>query len=574
MTLVNAILVIMRARWRVISNTFWRGKLVRKIRTLVLLAVLCFGAWGLYRLSGAVVRWFTNPAFQRALQQAARENPSLPTDFSQIVTALPSTLLFASMIILLFSGFSSLLGELYLSGDIDMLLVAPVPMRAVFVVKFFSALLPQYIVIAFLLAPALLGYGAGLGYGWTFVMSTILVLLMLPLLPASASALLVMAVVRVLPARRARDIVGVLGGILTAGWFVANQFTPEIAPRVADIRNVGALVRLNLPLLPSAWAGRALTAAGEGAWLTLAVYGGLFALLSLSIFALCILLAERLYYAGWSNVAVRGGKTRAQRPVQQRQRGDVWLERLLGAPVAAIVQKDARLFSRDLRTLQQLIFPLAMAGIWTFRLVVSPPRVEGAMAELSALTGLGIAFFLCLTLGNVLAGPGVSREGRSFWLTKIAPVSGKQILLGKLVLAFLPYPTAGVFFLILLAALGQGTALTTLRDTGLLLMIGLGSSAIALSVGAAYPKLIWDTPNQQSNLQTGCLGPVISVFFSGLLIAAVWGSSILAPLLLDLSNSALLALSTLGWLVALLLTALVVLGTLRFGARKLDLLEL
>src|SRR6185295_9808620 len=103
--------------------------------------------------------------------------------------------------------------SLYLSGDTDMLLVAPVPMRAVFVVKFFGGLIVPYILLFGLLGPALFGYGQGLGYGAAFFVMAILVLALLPLLPAGLGALLVMVVVRVVPARRAREIVSVIGGL-------------------------------------------------------------------------------------------------------------------------------------------------------------------------------------------------------------------------------------------------------------------------------------------------------------------------------------------------------------------------
>jgi ABC-2 type transport system permease protein len=251
----------------------------------------------------------------------------------------------------------------------DMLLVAPVPMRAVFVVKFFAGLAVQYLLLLALLGPVLVGYGQGMGYGPLYQLCAIIALLLTPLLPAGLGALLVMAVVRVLPARRAREIVSVLGGLVGVAFYLLSQLGGQLAPRVASAESLGALLAADLPLLPSAWAGRALVAAGEGQPLPLLFYGGLFLAVSLGVFAACLILAERLYYLGWSNMAAEGGKVRRRGAGEQRQpgasRGPGLADRLL-APLPqqsrAILVKDLRLFARDLRNLQALIFPVALAA--------------------------------------------------------------------------------------------------------------------------------------------------------------------------------------------------------------------
>src|SRR5262245_21143551 len=221
--MVHAIGVLVRARLLIARNTFWRGKAGHKIRLLVLLALLAFGAYGLYWVMRAAVRFFTSQRFFRLLEAAAQQDPSLGlpahitrADVQPYLDALPSQALFLALIVLIMTSFTTVLTSLYLSGDTDMLLAAPVPMRAVFVVKFFGGLIVPYILLFGLLGPALVGYGQGLGYGPAFYIATVLALALLPLLPAGLGALLVMAVVRVVPARRARESVSVGGGLFGA----------------------------------------------------------------------------------------------------------------------------------------------------------------------------------------------------------------------------------------------------------------------------------------------------------------------------------------------------------------------
>ena len=583
--MIHAIGVLVRARLQIARNTFWRGKIGRKIALVLAAAALIFGAYGLYWLMSAAVRFITSPRFVTQLERAARAAPTagIPTDFMPFLLSLPSLVLFGALVLLILTSFTTVLTSLYLSGDMDMLLVAPVPMRAVFVVKFFSGLIVPYVLLFFLIGPALIGYGQGMRFGPAFFASAIVVLALLPLLPAGLGALLVMAVVRVIPARRAREIVSVIGGLFGASWYILNQFAPDIAPRIANVRTLDSLRRLDVPLLPSAWAGRALIAAGQGEWLTLLIYGGLFAGLSIGVFAGCLVLAERLYYAGWSNMAARGGRVRRRTKNQEPRTDDQHsilgsrfsiLGSVLPAQSRAIVYKDLRVFPRDLNNVQQLIFPLVLAGIWTFQLIRSgPPPEAGVASELQRFFDIigpaGISFFICLSLSNALGGPSISREGKGFWLLRVAPISAKRLLLGKLALAYLPFPIVGALFIIFLSLLRHATPIDFVRSLALVLLIGLGSSSISLGMGAAFPKLNWENPRQQTTFRAGCLAPILYVLYIGVALVAALGP----PLLATFAPNWSLALTAVGWLILVALTAAVVWGALSFGAARLEQIE-
>ncbi|HEX9373713.1 MAG TPA: hypothetical protein VF897_22055 [Roseiflexaceae bacterium] len=582
--MLNAILVITRARLLIARNSLWRGKIGRKIFLVVALVGLCFASYGLYRLTGAIVRGITSPGFVGALEEFNRLNPQtpIPTDIRPYLLALPSIVLFFAVVLLVLTSFTTVLSSLYLSGDMDMLLAAPVPMRAVFVVKFFGGLLVPYALLFFLLGPFLLGFGRGLGFGAAFFVAAVLALLLLPLLPTGLGALLVMAVVRVIPARRAREIVGVIGGMVGVSWYIASQFSRQLAPRVASARTLDYLRRFDNPLLPSAWAGRSLVAAGEGRWAELLLYGGLFALLSLGVFAACLLLAEQLYYAGWSNMSTQGGKVKGKR---QKAKGMDRAERtpfyllpftfFLPAQSRAVLYKDLRVFPRDLRNLQQLIFPLVLAGIWSFQLVTGGVSMGRGQAptwfqSLTALASAGISFYICLVLSGAMGGAGISREGHGFWLLKVAPISAWRLLLGKLTLAYLPFPLVGTLFIMFLSILQRSTPAEFARALALVLIGGLGTTSITMGMGAAFPKFNWENPRQQTTLQAGCLAPIFYLIYVAVAVGLVIG----APALGALFPSFALALTVGGWLAFLALTAAVAYGALAFGAARLDRIEI
>jgi ABC-2 type transport system permease protein len=592
----KAVLVLARSRLRIARNTLWRVRLRQKITLIMLLIGVGALIAGIYAFSTFLVDGIQHPDVERALSRAIEEG-KMPLDMPDpvlLLTALPSGALFVASLVIIFSSFSSILNTLYLSGDMDMLLTRPVPMRAVFIVKFFQSLVTQYGLLFILLAPALLGYGHALGYGALYMLTLVIILLTLPLLPTGLGALLVMLVVRVIPAARARELVSVLGGLLAVSIYVLSQFAPEVVPHVASGENVDTLLALNMPVLPWAWAGRALLAAGQGAVLPLLLYGGLFLLLSLLLFGGCLVIAEHLYYAGWSNMAPQGGHMKRRsstgavsQPAGQEQPAPdrwrllrpwsllMWAWSSLEPRSAAVFFKDSHIFPRDLRNVQQLIFPLALAGIWIFRLLTMSEE-ETSAAEVEMLTGLssiGITFFLCYTLSSAVAGPGIGREGRAFWLLKLAPISPLHILLGKLVLAYLPYLLIGTPLLALLVLFSHTPLLEFLAGWGLLLLLGLGNTCLLLGLGATFPRVDWENPQQQTTMTAGCLGAVLSPLYIVLVLVSVLGLPVLVEFFLgQIGRHPLVDAS--GWLIAVLITFVVLGASLWFGARGLERMDL
>jgi ABC-2 type transport system permease protein len=581
--MLNAILVIARARLLIARNTFWRGKLGRKVMLVVALALVGLAAYGAYALMYEAVRVVTSSAFLAELRETAAAQPeaNLPTTFQPFLDALPSIALAGASFIVLLTSFGTVLSSLYLSGDIDALLVAPVPMRAVFVVKFFGALLSTYVLLFLLLGPLLLAYGRALGFAPAFYAAAVLALLLLPLLPAGLSTLLVMGVVRVVPARRAREIVGVIGGLFGMLWYVASQFSSRIAPRVANLGMLDRLRRFDNPLLPSAWASRALVGAGQADWGALALYGGLFVGVSLGVFVSCLALAERLYYEGWSNMAIQGGRVRAKpaRPQARSAPGGWlgWVSRVLPPESAAIFYKDLRVFPRDLRNIQQFIFPLLIAGVWIVQLLTSAGRTSAGpddgpdfMQAFGPIASLGISFYICTTLSAALGGTSVSREGRGFWQLKVAPISVWRLLLGKLALAYLPFLTVGTLFVVALTLLQRLGPLDLLRNLSLLWATGLGTSGLSLGLGAAFPRLDWEKPTQQTTARAGCLGSLANLTYVGLALLVAVG----LPALSSLFPQFALAFYLGGYAAFFAITAVVLFGILSFAAARLEQMEL
>jgi len=567
---LGAVRVILGAQLAAARNAHLRSRhqqIIAVILGLLLLAV----AGGAYWLMERTTSYLNGPAFARLLAEAAARQPSagLPADIAPFVQAVPAALLLALLTLLTLSSFSTVLSALFLSGDLDTLVVAPVPMRAVFIVTFFGSLRHAYLLMLVLLLPALVGYGQGMGVGPAFFVAVGPALLLFPLLPAGLAAALVLAVVRVIPARRARDIVAALGGLVGVLGYVVGQLVRPAAQVAAPVQSFSALTALNHPLLPSTWAARALLAAGAGDWTALLGYGGLFAGLALLVFGGCLLLAERLYYAGWANLAAQGGRVRSRRAAERSQRSESWPS-LLPPQIWAVLRKDLRVFPRDLRNLQHLIFPLVMCAFWTVQMLADPS--EGAATPTLVRTGapLLISLYLCGMLSFALGGAGIGREGPGLWMLRTAPLSPLQLLQAKWLLAYLPFPLLGPVSVVGLSLLrGDGLA-PALGDAALLLSAAVGITALFTASGAAFVRLGGGPADNRVSPLAGLLTLLCALLYGGLVMACVRGLPAFATYLPQFT----VALHLAGWLLHGAITALVCWAALAFGARRLSQREL
>ncbi len=514
---------LLRARWRITWNNIWRASRRRKIGVFfavfglaVLAGFLVFASWGILSV-------------MRRPEVAQFVTPDL-------IRAVPVLFTGATFLAGLLTNFGALLQTLYLSGDMEFLLAAPIPTRAVFVAKLVQAVLPNFLFMSLFNLPALIGLGIAQGYNVTYFVMLPVTLVLLMLAGAGIAAMGVMVVVRVVPARRVAEVMGLVGGVTSLLCSQSGQFMrvsgAAQGPSSAQMSALaGAAAQFNTPYSPLAWPGRALVALGEGQWLLAVLLVGVTAALTLGVFAVSLVASERLYITGWARTRSSSTPRKVARARGARRRA-AGGRRLFPAAFTAILAKDWKLLTRDLRNYSQLITPIIFGVIYTFSLARGTQQMPATPIGRQVITygGLGTALFVAWIFAARLALGGIGLEGKRYWLLKVAPLRPEILLAAKFAVAYLPSLALGSVFLVAATFLGRSGVEALPYNWVALAGTIAALCAVYLAFGTAGANLAWEDPRQVTRGMTGCMGWIAGTAMMGIMAAVFSGFPMLALL--------------------------------------------
>ena len=532
--MISSILKLLRLRVRLWWNSIKHRRLGQKIGLgIAAIGLLAFAGFLVF-ISWGILQFFNNPRIQQELEQAG-----VGANLHLLLSQLPVLFSMGAFVIGLFANFGVLLQGLYLSGDMEFLLTAPLPARAVFLSKLVQAILPNLLLLGLISGPALIGLGIAQGYTLLFFILVPVVLSLLVTLGAGLSSILVMLVVRVVNPRRAAEVLGLVGG-LTA--FICSQ-SGQLAGRFDNVEipaeqlagAASTFEQFATPWNPLAWPGLGLSAIGEGNWALGLGFTGLTLVVTLGLFAITLTFAERMYFSGWSRVQIgtRAKKRKSARPQSLgREPGEAAapatgivtrtgvgtrIANLFPAPTWAIIVKDARLYRRDIRNLSNLIFPIILAVIWTIT-IFRDTAEDSAGPEQMFLnnSGLGIAIFMAMMFVMRFGFGGFSLEGKQWWIVKTSPIYPAHLVLAKYIIALIPSTVFGVIYLLVAAVLRKTTVSLLAYQIVAEVIVVAGLAALSLAFGIWGARFDWTNPNEVSGGAVGCLGSFLAMLFVGI----------------------------------------------------------
>jgi len=415
---------------------------------------------------------------------------------------------------------------MYHADDVPLLLALPLRPWQILGAKFLTLVVYEYIFQAFILLPVLVVYGYKSAAGAAYILYSVILFAILPVIALSMAAVLVMAVMRFTSFGKNKQAFRFAGGIialalaigLNIGMQNATKFTPEQLAALADGSSLVSVMERMFPGLP--FASQALIGSKTlpGLWNLL-----LFVLCSAAAFAVFLGLGQLLYFKGLAGVTEAAGKRRllSEEELDKRTAGT--------SATRSYIAKELKMLTRSPIAFMNCVL---MNLIWPVLVLVMVFTQNGSFAELSGFVAslnagdsvavlTGVAAFL--SCANAVTSTAVSREGKQLYFMKYIPMPVGKQLMAKVYTGMLLSATGIVLLIVLAVAMGVDV-LAALPALALSLLAVAAGSLVGMLIDASRPKLDW--LNEQQAIKQNV--NVLLHMLAGVLI----GAAVIVPVML------------------------------------------
>ena len=430
---------------------------------------------------------------------------------------------------LAFSGVVTALSTFFLSDDLRLLVAAPVATRRLFHARFARTVVQAAWMVVVFLVPVLIGIGwarcASPGYYATAIFTVV----PFSIIPVAAGTAATFVLVNSFPARRARDILMLMGLLFAASLVILLRFIrPEQLMKVEslpDLTDFFATLQSPItPLLPSFWAGETIFATLRGG--SDLLHAGALWTTALASIVIMRAASERWYFSGYS---------RSQEAPKARFTKFRTLDVIAGMlPLSPIrrhlLVKDLKIFLRDVGQWSQLLLLLALVLLYLYNFRVLDlqriPYMSGFLKNVYAFVNLAMAGLVMATIAVRFVFPAVSIEGHSFWIIRTAPISLRDFLWSKFWTGVVPVFVLTEFLTVVANEfLGIDPFLELIAAAAIVFMC-VALVGMATGLGARYPRFGADV-SQAAGSYGGVTFMLQAVLFIIVMIVLIgWPSSI------------------------------------------------
>lgn len=413
---------------------------------------------------------------------------------------------YAAVMMVFFLGLTYVLSYYYFSRDTDMLIPLPVKGRSIIISKFISILVFEYLALGIFIIPILIINYSLVGGGLIYYLKAILLFLVTPVVPLSLASIIIITIMKFTNIKGKKDLIRVVSMFLFLFVFLGLQIVVQRAMMnipfgneqeffsnlFTDNRYMIDMLGRFYPL--SRWASLSLVDNSINA-----LYGLLGVLLTSAVFFIVmVLFSEKMYLGG-----IIGGNE-----IQSKKKA-LTSEEFTKAS-GKVSSSFMAIFKVDLITLIKT--PIYMFNCVSIVVLVPfiflvMPALTGVSSDMDVFIGIyqsnvklfafGLAgAYMLFAALNPTASTTFSREGKTFYITRIIPVDARDHIIGRALA-----PILMQIFTIIVISIGVRfyipINLSTMLISGFL---GFAASLPVILSGILVdinrPLLDWDNPQR------------------------------------------------------------------------------
>jgi ABC-2 type transport system permease protein len=383
--------------------------------------------------------------------------------------------------------------HLYSAADLNLLFTMPIPTNYIFWLKYIQSFVGGPFILFLLYIVPLYVYGLVAGVHIFYYPVVLFTLLFIIFIGLSIAYLLNLVLVQIIPASRANEFMSVMS--VMAGILVYVIF---LFPGRTNDQPLTEVILAGLPLFPEwvplTWASNAITASSTGS-IGFFVPFLLMLILSVAFITVTSMLVDRGFRTGWVKLSEGSGKKR-KKSISKKAG---WK---LNHPVIAIGKKEWFTLKRDMREWLSFLPILIFMFVFVFSLFFSGDGNINDLRGFPEITWPIAQIILLFVYGMTnaqFASFSVAREAKSTWILEILPLSGKEIVFGKLWISWL-IPFILLTFFDVAAGIFLGWSMQQLLG-GIVMkaVLSVGLSGIGMWFGAIGAK--YNPQNPQNRLR-------------------------------------------------------------------------
>lgn len=411
-----------------------------------------------------------------------------------------------------FIGISALMSTLYYATDLETLLALPLTGRQILVAKVLIAYIAQLIFSSVVVIPFFVPLGTRLGSPafWVFALLADLVI---PAIPLALALLFTIFIMRVTRGARHRDMFRVIFGlaffivILAFQYFNSNMATKGPEEVMKALTQPNGLVQIVSGYYPPLrWAALSLTGWSTG-------YGLSGTVLFVGGSAVALLLVATSAQGWFLDGLGKDVRTAGSSKAEAGRRGRVSFSRTR-TPSAAVAMRDHWVLTRTPNFMLVALTNLAIVPImWLFS-AVGGGELRSLLGNFRGTALDSIVLIVAAIQGglasmNQVSSTSISREGGTFWLSKMIPVPARLQVRGKLRYSMVVSAVQLATLLVAAEMLLRLDAFHVLIAAALGMLVSWPISAICILNDLYSPRLAWTDPHQAMKGNFASLGAML-----------------------------------------------------------------
>ena len=402
----------------------------------------------------------------------------------------------ATCVVVFIFGVFYVVSTMYHATDIEMLRSLPLRPYQVLGAKFITLIVYEYIMEAYILLPVLIGFGIKSAAGLPYIIYSIVLLLITPVIGLSIAGVLVMIVMRFTSFGKNKQVFNFVGSILIIGVAIGLNIAMQSVSRISETQ-IAAIVSGDATV--ATLIGRIFPGV-VFASNSLIYSSSLAGLGNFALFILCCAAGAALFLGVGQLVYFQGVTGITESAAKRKGVSDIAGKTKVTSGTFAYLKKEMRLLIRSPIgfmncVLVNLIWPVIILIMLLTSGQISALRSFTSTANQSIVVAIFVAVSSFISSSNATASTAISREGKELYISKYIPLEIDKQLSAKLLNAFILSAVGIVFIFILALVLGFSVS-----SAGVALLLSLVAAAALAAAGilidVAHPKLEWMNEQQ------------------------------------------------------------------------------